>query len=164
MTWAGRDESVACCDGPGPVQDAEAVCRILIKRTAEPLFYSWFARKDLFPSGEFSNDCGSQDGLSVDRAADLSEDEITARSAARAAAGNNRRSNGGLQAEVGAIRAIVRHDQTSNAFRVYDDPLQSNAEHAVIRGFDDIPEEDRAVLMGDLEELFETSRGDYIGR
>ena len=163
MTWTGREESVACCDGLGPVQDNEAVCRILIKRTVEPLFYTWFARKDLFPDGVFSNVCGTQDGLSVDRSSNLSDDEVSSRSAARAALGNNRMSNGGLQAEVSAIRAIARWDDPSNAFRIYDDPLQNNLQHAVIRGCENIPDEDRASLMIELEELFTTPRGDFKG-
>lgn len=163
MTWSGRDEGVACCQGMGAVGSGEQVTRILVKRTAEPLFYTWFARRDLFPTPDFSNNCGVQDGLSVDRSTNLTDLQITARSAARAAKGNNRISNGGVEAKVELVRSVMQIEQQVPAFRVYDDPIDGNPEHAVIRGCEEIPEEDRATVMGELESLFVNPRGDFKG-
>lgn len=163
MSWSGRDEGAPCCEGLGSVEHTECVCRIIIKRTKEPLYYSWFARADLYPPEAFSNECGTQDGLSVDRSRDINDEEIGRRSADRAATRPNRIANGGLEAEVDAIRSIERFDEESPAFKVYDDPLDSNQEHAVIRGVESAPEEDRSLLIDELESLFSRPRGNFLG-
>ncbi len=157
--WSGRSEDEPCCHGPlGPVRNDEQLARLTFQRTKEPLHYKWIQRKELFPrDNAFSNVCGAQDGMSVDRSSDLSNQQLIDRSEVHARRGNHRLGNGAYVADAGAVRAI--HSPSGEcAFRIYDDPLQDNDEHAVIRGRILVPEEERTFVMIDLEELFARTR------
>lgn len=169
MSWTGRSDAEPCCEGTrGAVAADERLARITI-RPARPQGYQPFNRRDLFPpaTGQFSNDCGVADGLSVDRSNGLSEAEIVARSAARAATANARREaegkppsqskDGAIIARAGRLRAL-RCDQRPDEQMVfvYDDPTPTNDRHAVIRCSVDIPDEERASFLARLQNLFDT--------
>lgn len=163
MSWFDRNENTACCDGPGPVENDELVCRILVKRTIEPLFYEWISRRELFPSPNFSNLCGDQDGLSVDRSYGLDDCTIDRRSTERAEKGNNRIANGGLEAPVNRIRQLRWLDPSTQICKIYDDPMNANPEHAVIRLTEEIPDEERSLVVAKVKELFDNPRGAFAG-
>lgn len=161
--WTDRDETAQCCPGPlGRVDDAEPLARTKIKRTKEPLFWTAFNLTDLYPplKREADNECLSaygQDGFSVTRAGQLTDRELHERSDAFAALGKNRVGDGAfvaVAAHIRAIRSIESGDVV--AYRIYDDPIESNKEHSVIRGCLDIPEEERSSVMADLQDLFES--------
>lgn len=95
--------------------------------------------------------------MSVDRCNNLSDDQLVHRSEIHAQRGNNRIGNGAFVAGAGEIRALT--DSAGNrAFRIYDDPLEGNHEHCVIRGCSEVAEEERSFVMIDLEELFSRNR------
>jgi hypothetical protein len=163
MTWFERSELRACCDGTGPVSDQEKIARILFKRTAEPLHYEWLPRSELFPKDSFSNDCGEQDGLSVDRSGSLSDDEINKRSALHAGHRPNRNPNGALEADVRSVRELRWLDNDTQVCKVYDDPRNDNDEHAVVRAAVDIPKEDQSIFVRQVRDLFKLPRGAFGG-
>lgn len=169
MSWTGRSDAEPCCEGArGAVAADERVARITI-RPARPQGYQPFSRRDLFPpaDGQFSNDCGMADGLSVDRANGLSEAEIVARSAARAATANARREaegkppsqsqDGAIIAHAGHLRALRRDQRPDQQMVfVYDDPTPTNDRHAVIRCSVEVPDEVRASFLARMQSLFDT--------
>lgn len=161
MSWDCRDEASATCPGPyGPVTNNEQVSRLLIRRTKEPLNWTPFNQKDLYPiAPNIDNACGTergQDGCSVDRFDHLDPTAVIARSDQFAAHGKNRVGHGALVANVGEIRSITAEDTPElPAFRIYDDSIQTNPEHAVIRGCLHVPIEERPSVVGALQYLFE---------
>jgi hypothetical protein len=163
MTWFERNERKACCDGAGSVSDQEKISRILFKRTAEPLHYEWLPRSELFSKVGFSNECGEQDGLSVDRSELLDDEEIDQRSAHRANVRPNRIPNGALQADVKSVRDLRWLDVDTQVCKVYDDPKNDNGEHAVVRAAEDIPDEDRSIFVRQVRDLFKMPRGSFGG-
>lgn len=169
MSWTGRPEADACCDGSrGAVCSDERVARITVRPLAAT-GYTPFRRSDFFPptDGQFSNQCGNADGFSVDRCDGLSEDDIRLRSATRAASANLRRMEVGKQPSQSQDGAIIAKVQRLRELRlddlpaeqvvyVYDDPLAENDRHAVIRCSQSVPEEERATLLTRVERAFDT--------
>lgn len=131
MTWTGRNDDTPCCgDSPGAVASNETVAKYFHSGISEPK--AGFKRDRLKPPRDFTNNCGEADGLSVDRSDALSLAELRARSAQLA--GQNREPLGGHLAHVADLRAITLiGDPHNRGVYVYDDPLEGNREHAVIR-------------------------------
>ncbi len=95
----------------------------------------------------------------------MSGAELLARSAARADEKNaarvkkgkspNQFSSGGRIASVQALRGLGRAtDADDQVVFVYDDPKSDNAEHAVIRVSNGVPEEELAGVLDDVRNCF----------
>ena len=167
MSWSGRSEAEPCCAGPlGAVSSNEEVARITIRPIGPP-GYRAFTRSQFFPpaNGVFNNECGQSSGCSVDRSNGLSDDDLRALSAARAEQRNLKRAEegkppsqapeGAMVALVGSLRAIRMEERPNDqAVLIYDDPVPENDRHAVIRGREDIPEEERAAFLSKVEATF----------
>ena len=135
MSWTEHDEGEQrCAASSGPVASNEVVARLLHSKIFNPRM-QWFRVDELFwpDSKAYSKECGVSDGCSVDRCADLSEDEIRQRANGQAERVEGRFSKGAARASVRAIRDI-QVPAIGAAFCVYDDPIAGNAEHSVIRG------------------------------
>lgn len=159
MSWLERDENLPCCPGLGAVTDEEFICRILVRRVVEPLNYEWISKKDLFPVSDFSNKCGEQDGLSVDRSSCLSDCEIWERSERRAKERSGRVACSSISASVSKIRKFQWDELEGHSCKIFDDPLEANAEHAVLRANDQIPIEERSLFVAAIKKLFDVERG-----
>ncbi|MNV18021.1 hypothetical protein D3C71_1088280 [compost metagenome] len=72
----------------------------------------------------------------------MTDDEIRTRSEAQARKREGRNAEGGLIANVAALRGIVHELAPEGAVRVYDDPMPDNDEHAVIRIVENVPRAD----------------------
>jgi hypothetical protein len=165
--WTTRSESEAFCEGPlARVDSTEAVARLIVRQEPNE-GYNPFQRSDLLPpkKRDIENTCGEQDGLSVDRCRGLSADELIARSALRAEVSNARRVErgkapnqfpaGASVAEVSDLRAIGSPGLPGRqVVFVYDDAMEDNAEHAVIRLSEHVPEEEVALVLLDLKNAF----------
>lgn len=144
MSWIERPDNVACCgDTPGSVACDEQVARLLHSKIDDPDILA-FSRKELTGDGikNPSNVCGEADGLSVDRAGGLSEDELRQLSNAQAERRPGRDGKGAWVANVAALRAITHASAPEGAVRVYDDPMPDNDRHAVVRVADTISRTD----------------------
>jgi hypothetical protein len=88
----------------------------------------------------FTNECGVADGCSVDRANELTDAALKERAAIRAGEGADRRPQGAIVASVDALRAITSPlDGTTPVVRIYDDPMEENPQHAIIRVHEGLP-------------------------
>lgn len=156
-----------CPDGLGAVRDEERVARLFVPQVPDQ-GYQPFIRKDLLPpKGRAASDvCGASDGASVDRRSTLSDDELRTRSArfatecnaerARRGKPPNRFAGGALVASVDRLRAIRRPvGKPEQIVLVYDDAMPENAEHAVVRLSEAVPEEEVAGLVDDLRACFD---------
>lgn len=134
MSWTGRPDNQACCgDSPGAIDAKERVAHLIHSRNSEPPS-SGLKRDTLQPNGDFSNNCGDSDGLSVDRCDGLSIGQLRERSTNLAEIRVGRTARGARIASVQALRAIgFADDPNGRAVYVYDDPRNDNSEHAVIR-------------------------------
>ena len=147
MSWVGRPEARACCPGPhGPVRDDEQVARLLHDKIDQPEKARFQRDGQLFPPRKrtHSNQCAKQDGASVVRCSELTEDEIRAKAAAQARRQPDRISRGAVVARVAALRAIRLEDAPDRqVVFVYDDPINPGEPlHAVIRVDDSLAEAD----------------------
>ena len=155
--WTGSPDEEQCCpSGLGAVGSDEILARRTIKRTAAPLAYAWFKREDFIPKSQgFSNGCGTKDGLSVDRRDTLSDEQIFERSNQFANIGKNRVGDGAYLIKVETVRKARKYNAPNQqVLFVYDDPMIDNQEHAVIRIAEDVPDEERGILLDVLQEEF----------
>lgn len=144
MSWIERPDKIACCgDNPGSVACDEDVARLLHSKIDDPDVLA-FSRKELTGEGlkNPSNVCGEADGLSVDRAGGLSDDELRHLSRLQAERRPGRSGRGAWVANVAVLRAISHPAAPTGAVRVYDDPMPDNDRHAVIRVADTISRTD----------------------
>lgn len=158
--WTGSSDEEQCCPSAlGAVGSGETLARRTLKRTAEPLNYAWFKLEDFIPKKDsFSNDCGTKDGLSVDRRDTLTNEQICERSDQFANVGKNRIGDGAYLIKVETVRKARKYDAPNQqVLFVYDDPMLGNQEHAVIRIAEDVPEEERGILLRVLQEEFAKS-------
>ena len=162
MPWTDRADSDQCCPGPlGEVGSAESVARLTLIRTAQPLNFTAFNQRDLYPptNQECVDACGTEEGqhgLSVARATNLTAEDLVARSDAQAARRPNRVGDGAFVALAADVRAIRSGDfPNDQVFMIYDDPIPSDPLHAVIRASEHVPLEERPTILGELQELFE---------
>ena len=155
--WTRSSDDEQCCpSGLGAVESVETIARLTLIRTKEPLGYNPFNRRDLFSADDTpNNDCGNKDGCSVDRRDTLSDYIILKRSDDFAARGNNRVGNGAYLVKVETLRHHrLETMPNQQVLFVYDDPMPENAEHAVIRATNEVADEERGILLGDLKEYF----------
>lgn len=165
MGWTDRDDRQSKCEGPlGAVDDNERVAR-LVGTQVPNVGYNPFMRREFVPGPNgFDDTCGNSDGASVDRLLNLSEADVRARSAAKADSVNGRRiaqgktanmtPDGALVAEVEALRALRVADYPEQVVFVYDDPMDTNPQHAVIRVKPDLPATQLAGLIDDIRIAF----------
>lgn len=169
MGWSDRPDDAGVCRGVlGAVANSETVARLFVAQVPYQ-GYQWFVRRDLLPSPNGlpeSNVCGESDGLSVDRATGLSDEDLVARSTAHAERQNasrrergkpaNQLAGGARIASVATLRAVRRQGgMGEQVIFVYDDPKSDNAEHAVVRMLETVPEEEVAGLADDVKACFE---------
>jgi hypothetical protein len=155
--WTGSSDEEQCCPSAlGAVGSGETLARRTLKRTSAPLTYAWFKREDFIPKNDgFSNDCGTKDGLSVDRRDTLTDEQIYQRSNEFARIGKNRVGDGAYLIKVETVRNVRKYNTPNQqVLFVYDDPMIENLEHAVIRIAEDVPDEERGILLDVLQEEF----------
>ena len=148
---------MARCPGPlGAVAAGEVVAKLLHTGNVDPKTKA-FRQDDLFPPTDFSNQCGQSTGSSVDRCGDLSDDQVLERSVQFAA----RRTKtpppiacGARVADVDALRTISIPEHEGQLVFVYDDPLEDNERHAIIRGRAGLPRPDRSRLRDEIVDRF----------
>lgn len=157
MSWTGRSDQSPCCTGSrGAVQATERVARLTLKRTLPPEFVP-FSRSELYPpkKGSFSNECGKSTGVSVVRCDGLTNEQLAGRSDALAALRPNRKGDGAIVAVVKDIRNVRSPSAYDmQAILVYDDPLPKDSRHAILRGNELTPPEERALVLLDLSRSF----------
>jgi len=165
MPWTSRNEAAPCCAGEfGAVSSDEHVVRLRLKQYPQK-GYSPFQRTDFFRTSPPFNDCGQQEGCSVDRLLDLSDPQVRARSEAKAALSNQRSidagreplmsGDGGLVACVADLRLVRREGAPAEQIIfVYDDARDDNPQHAVIRAADSVPDEERRSIIRKVELKF----------
>lgn len=156
MSWCGRTDRDACCDGPhGPVDGHENVARLLHEAIIDP-DRAAFTRRDLAAHkiAEPSNVCGDADGCSVDRMIQLNEDDVAARSKAYAAEKPGRVAAGAVIASVADLRGIRHPSIQGQAVFVYDDPRAANDLHAVVRLSDEVPRSDFKLMQRKVIDAF----------
>ncbi len=155
--WTGSPDDEQCCPSAlGAVGSDETLARMTLARTKEPFGHNWLRRQDLFPSDEPpNNECGKKEGCSVDRRDTLSDDVILKRSDDHAAKRDNRIGDGAYLVRVETLRHHrLETVPNQQVLFVYDDPMPENAEHAVIRATNEVADEERGILLGDLKEYF----------
>jgi hypothetical protein len=135
MPWTTRCDATPCCGAsPGCVNDNEPIARLLHSRIADPLSAAFNRDQLTRPDKPFSNVCGEADGCSVDRVAKLTQTQIRTRAVAMATLKDGRSAQGAVVALVSDLRAIPwPADPKGQAVYVYDDPMDTNPEHALIR-------------------------------
>lgn len=154
--WVDRDDRVAGHCPAGPVTDDEQVAKLLDTATwpdaddkmHDAAFQSKVLRQ---PVGRaINNACGSRDGESLLRCAQLSDADLIQRSERQRGAANR----GAAIARTSDIRNIVlHHDNSVRVFWIYEDPNELDPEHAVIR-FDDRHKAFWVAARSDLKAAF----------
>ena len=141
MTWTGRADHQACCGAsPGPISDGETIARLLhanirVEENAH------LTRSELQPPRKrpLDNRCGQADGCSVDRSSRLTDEELLRRAAAHAL---TRISTGAIEWKAGDLRQIRADGDERQVVFIYDDPMNDNHEHAVMRVREDLARPD----------------------
>lgn len=158
MSWTGRDDRSQCCPSDlGAPKDREKLARLLHSKIVEPDFDP-LRRSDFFPpkNGKFSNECGKSDGSSVVRTDGLSDDQIRQMAQAQAERRPGRTQQGALVATCRDLRKIRLDDAAHQQVFIYDDPLEDEPRHAVVRGDERLDRPDQDALREEIRETFRT--------
>lgn len=154
--WVDRPESIQCCpNSPGPVKGSERIVRLLHTRIVEPDFDP-LKRSEFFPpKNGFSNICGDADGCSVIRASDLTDEEINQKSEVQASRREGRSAQGALVTVANDLRNIrmIEFEEEQLVF-IYDDPLDNEIRHCVVRGSEKLNRPDQDKLRYLIRECF----------
>lgn len=150
LSWTDRsDTEIGDCCG-GCVGDEEIVARLTRADDwdngiiSAGLFSRKILRKPKSPA-DINNACGARSGESLQRVNGLSDEAISALSARILGGG----AHGAGTSSAGSVRAIKAICSDLQAFYIYEDPLEGDERHAVLR-FNEYVDQTKFAIARDL--------------